>query len=510
MFRSHITENTKARLAKINTEIGVIPGGLTSLLQPLDVGLNKPFKDNVRQEWNNWMLHGEKSFTKGGTMRAPSLDVLCEFVVKSWDNVKKESVIKSFKKCGISNAMDGTEDDDLFESDDEPAVDSPDSNWDPYDETAYCSSIAGALSLKAALTGLGVGEASATSLAATITWLLKDGCGMIASIAFAYMRGGQLDCNSKQWRLFADVANDLSHFLKLLAPILPVAISCSLCVFSAVMQSLVGVAGGSTRAAFSYHQARGDNMAEVSAKDGSQETMVNLAALITNITILPFVMSSPLFTWTTFVLCVFFHLLTNYLAVRAVKMESLNRPRLMYILSTWFSKSSIPGIEETNLSEPLFSGPAFIPDYFPFGFRLSLGCSFHEVMQRNMEKVDLGNYFTSTLEVLRQEKFMVLGDSSQRHLYIVYQRDISPQEELEAFYIAYLSVLNYVHLSEDFVLASEHVAPSLTSSSSLGEIISAVRLYSKKIYPDFLQHLKVKGWHTEKLLFAAGEWRIQT
>ncbi|XP_064115048.1 uncharacterized protein LOC135221153 [Macrobrachium nipponense] len=31
--------------------------------------------------------------------------------------------------------MDGTEDDDLFESDDEPAVDSPDSNWDPYDET---------------------------------------------------------------------------------------------------------------------------------------------------------------------------------------------------------------------------------------------------------------------------------------------------------------------------------------------------------------------------------------
>ncbi|XP_066980553.1 LOW QUALITY PROTEIN: RUS family member 1 [Macrobrachium rosenbergii] len=379
--------------------------------------------------------------------------------------------------------------------------------WDS--AQAYCSSIAGALSLKAALTGLGVGEASATSLAATITWLLKDGCGMIASIVFAYMRGGQLDCNSKQWRLFADVANDLSHFLKLLAPILPVPFLAVMC-FSAVMLSLVGVAGGSTRAAFSYHQARSDNMAEVSAKDGSQETMVNLAALITNITILPFVMSSPLFTWVTFVVCVFFHLLTNYLAVRAVKMESLNRPRLLYILSTWFSKSSIPGIEETNLSEPLFSGPAFIPDYFPFGFRLSLGCSFYEVIERNMEKIDRGNYFTSTLEVFRQEKFMVIGDLSKRHLYIVYRKDISPQEELEAFYIAYLSVLNYVHLCEDFVLSSEHVAPTLTSSSSLREIISAVRLYSKKIYPDFLQHLKIKDWHTEKLLFAAGEWRIQT
>ena len=135
MFRSHITENSKARLSRTNMDIAVIPGGLTSLLQPLDVSLNKPFKGNVREEWNNWMLNGEKSFTKGGTMRAASLDVLCEFVIKAWGNVKKESVVKSFKKCGISNAMDGTEDELLYESEDEAEVDSPDSDWDPYDET---------------------------------------------------------------------------------------------------------------------------------------------------------------------------------------------------------------------------------------------------------------------------------------------------------------------------------------------------------------------------------------
>lgn len=54
---------------------------------------------------------------------------------------------------------------------------------------AYCSSIAGALSLQATLTGLGVGEETATPLAATLMWLLKDGSGMVASIAFAYWRG---------------------------------------------------------------------------------------------------------------------------------------------------------------------------------------------------------------------------------------------------------------------------------------------------------------------------------
>ena len=41
-----------------------------------------------------------------------------------------------------------------------------------------------------------------------------------------------------------------------------------------------------------YSQARCDNMADVSAKDGSQETLVNLAALITNLTLLPYLTST--------------------------------------------------------------------------------------------------------------------------------------------------------------------------------------------------------------------------
>ena len=36
------------------------------------------------------------------------------------------------------------------------------------------------------------------------------------------------------------------------------------------LQAIVGVAGGATRAALTQHQARHNNMADVSAKDGSQ------------------------------------------------------------------------------------------------------------------------------------------------------------------------------------------------------------------------------------------------
>ena len=36
----------------------------------------------------------------------------------SWQRVKSETVVKPFKKCGISNALGGSEDDILYEESD--------------------------------------------------------------------------------------------------------------------------------------------------------------------------------------------------------------------------------------------------------------------------------------------------------------------------------------------------------------------------------------------------------
>ena len=118
MFRSHRVDSVIKSVRLSNTDVAVIPGGLTSVLQPLYVSLNKPFKDRLREKWNTWMLEGEKTFTKGGAMRAPALPTLCTWVKESWDAVGEDLVIRAFKRCGISNSLDGTKDDNLYADED--------------------------------------------------------------------------------------------------------------------------------------------------------------------------------------------------------------------------------------------------------------------------------------------------------------------------------------------------------------------------------------------------------
>ena len=50
-FKAHVTESTKRLATKLKTHLAVIPGGLTSQLQPLDVSVNKPFKGFMQEKW---------------------------------------------------------------------------------------------------------------------------------------------------------------------------------------------------------------------------------------------------------------------------------------------------------------------------------------------------------------------------------------------------------------------------------------------------------------------------
>ena len=49
-LKAHVTESTERLATKLKTHLAVIPGGLTSQLQPLGVSVNKPFKGFMCEE----------------------------------------------------------------------------------------------------------------------------------------------------------------------------------------------------------------------------------------------------------------------------------------------------------------------------------------------------------------------------------------------------------------------------------------------------------------------------
>ena len=57
--------------------------------------------------------------TPSGRVRKPTIPEVCQWVINSWNGVKDEIVVKSFKKCGISNNLDETEDDAIYEDEED-------------------------------------------------------------------------------------------------------------------------------------------------------------------------------------------------------------------------------------------------------------------------------------------------------------------------------------------------------------------------------------------------------
>jgi hypothetical protein len=113
-FKGHLTQQVKEEMRKANTDLVMIPGGMTSQLQVLDVIVNKP-KDHLRQLYNDWLLEGNPSLTPGGKLKKPSVTMLGEWVLTAWGRISSESILAGFKKCCISNALDGAEDDILWQ-----------------------------------------------------------------------------------------------------------------------------------------------------------------------------------------------------------------------------------------------------------------------------------------------------------------------------------------------------------------------------------------------------------
>jgi hypothetical protein len=55
-YRAHMMGSVVNAIEDIGVEVVIIPGGCTSLVQPVDIGFNRPYKKRMRELWEEWMM----------------------------------------------------------------------------------------------------------------------------------------------------------------------------------------------------------------------------------------------------------------------------------------------------------------------------------------------------------------------------------------------------------------------------------------------------------------------
>lgn len=86
---------------------------MTSQLQPLDVTVNKPCKDRVARYYWELLAKDAATITLTGCHSE-----FATWVMDAWDNLPEEITRTGFKKCCVSNPLNGTEDDVIWDDDD--------------------------------------------------------------------------------------------------------------------------------------------------------------------------------------------------------------------------------------------------------------------------------------------------------------------------------------------------------------------------------------------------------
>lgn len=78
-----------------------------------DISWNFPFKNSIKEQHTDWMIHGQKPTTSSGNLKAPAIETYLEWIYKAWDSLSKDLIVKSFVACGMTNDTDGKLDDQI-------------------------------------------------------------------------------------------------------------------------------------------------------------------------------------------------------------------------------------------------------------------------------------------------------------------------------------------------------------------------------------------------------------
>lgn len=149
-FKGQITESCTSLLESENIHVCQLPPNTTDSLQPMDVAVNKPAKDFIRRNFEQWysdqvmkQLDGKNMDDFAAVEIQPidlSMQVVKEVGAKwlvdmaEFINENPQFVVNGFIKSGITGALDQIADDDDEEEED-TAIEVDSSDYDSFSDS---------------------------------------------------------------------------------------------------------------------------------------------------------------------------------------------------------------------------------------------------------------------------------------------------------------------------------------------------------------------------------------
>jgi len=95
-FSVHRSDTIKNKLEHLGFDLLFIPTGMTGLLQPLDIAVNKPFKDRLKTSYSAWLEEQCFNGLLGLRRPKPKREDLAMWMAESWSNIEINTIKSSF------------------------------------------------------------------------------------------------------------------------------------------------------------------------------------------------------------------------------------------------------------------------------------------------------------------------------------------------------------------------------------------------------------------------------
>ncbi|GAX27320.1 hypothetical protein FisN_23Lh105 [Fistulifera solaris] len=382
-----------------------------------------------------------------------------------------------------------------------------------------CSYLRGVVSSAHVLHAAGVGNREATAWSAALTWALKDGIGMMGGLVFSSWAAPLFDSYVKEFRLFADLINNLGLTLDMLSPLVPSHLFLWVAAASTLCKTMCGMSAGATKGSITQHFAVAGNLADLLAKEGTQETLVSLIGMTFGIALARYFQnleeavntdpesaeSAWKIQWIVFGMLTCLHVWANYRAVKRLRLRSLNRQRAERVMRPLVERlcndqpvpekrisimkilDLIVGPQDLQESLAVFTYHMLWPSRWS---RLILGCPLTQLVTS-----DIGTGQAKDVLNLFRDSDYVLWPSRNGQILVTLLARADNETELRAFFHA--------------LLIQELVSVRTTSGDTVFDIVTRTYMWVQWFFDNkdgeseitLYSRLKEKGWDIQERVY---------